>query len=125
VIFFDKKPASETHWTQQLCIYDLRTNQSFTLKTRQLQRSDLDEFVKCYYPENRHERTPTWSEANPTGRWRAFPYDELGAREKPKWTFSGCATNRWKTAPTYPLGMFLRRRLQTTLKPCWSGPGGF
>jgi len=33
VIFFDKKPASEKPWTQQLWIYDLRTNQSFTLKT--------------------------------------------------------------------------------------------
>jgi type I restriction enzyme M protein len=82
VIFFDKKPASEKPWTEQLWIYDLRTNQNFTLKTRQLQRSDLDEFVTCYHPENRHERMPTWSEANPTGRWRAFTYDELVGRDK-------------------------------------------
>jgi type I restriction enzyme M protein len=82
VLFFDRKPASETPWTKQLWIYDLRTNQNFTLKTHPLARPDLDEFVACYHPENRFERTPTWSEANPGGRWRMFPYDELVARDK-------------------------------------------
>ena len=82
VIFFDKKPASADPWTKQLWIYDLRTNQNFTLKTRQLQRSDLDEFVICYNPQNRMERQPTWSEDNPDGRWRAFDYAELIARDK-------------------------------------------
>ncbi|MCX5718747.1 MAG: N-6 DNA methylase, partial [Nitrospirae bacterium] len=77
VIFFDKKPASETPWTKKLWIYDFRTNKDFTLKTNPLKRSDLDEFVKCYNPENRHERKPTWSEKNPDGRWRAFDYEEL------------------------------------------------
>jgi type I restriction enzyme M protein len=32
--------------------------------------------------QNRHERTPTWSEDNPDGRWRAYTYDELMARDK-------------------------------------------
>jgi type I restriction enzyme M protein len=82
VIFFDKKPASAEPWTKKLWIYDLRTNQNFTLKTRQLQRSDLDEFVACYNPQNRMERQPTWSETNPKGRWRAFDYQELIARDK-------------------------------------------
>ena len=44
--------------------------------------ADLDEFVACYNPQNRHERTPTWSEENPDGRWRAYSYDELVARDK-------------------------------------------
>ena len=43
---------------------------------------DLDEFVACYNPANRHERQPTWSEDNPEGRWRVFTYDELMARDK-------------------------------------------
>jgi type I restriction enzyme M protein len=60
VLFFDKKPASETPWTKQLWIYDLRTNMHFTLKTNPLKRANLDEFVKCYQPENRHNRTSTW-----------------------------------------------------------------
>ncbi|HAK87541.1 MAG: DNA methyltransferase [Nitrospirae bacterium GWC2_46_6] len=82
VIFFDKKPASETPWTKKLWIYDLRTNKDFTLKTNPLKRDDLDEFVKCYNPENRHSRKPTWSEKNPDGRWRAFDYEELINRDK-------------------------------------------
>ena len=82
VLFFDKKVASATPWTRQLWIYDLRTNQHFTLKTNTLKRSDLDEFVACYRPENRHERQATWSEENPTGRWRPYPYDELVVRDK-------------------------------------------
>ncbi|MFQ5595837.1 MAG: N-6 DNA methylase [Anaerolineae bacterium] len=82
VLFFDRKPASATPWTQKLWIYDLRTNQHFTLKQNPLTRADLDEFVACFHPDNRHARTPTWSEDNPAGRWRAFTYDELLARDK-------------------------------------------
>ncbi|MBM4124877.1 MAG: SAM-dependent DNA methyltransferase [Nitrospira sp.] len=82
VLFFDKKPASETAWTKKLWIYDLRTNQHFTLKTNPLKREDLDEFVKCYNPANRHERKATWSEKKPDGRWRSYDYDELVARDK-------------------------------------------
>jgi len=82
VLFFDRKPASEKPWTQQLWIYDLRTNQNFTLKTNTLDRGDLDEFVACYNPANRHDRQATWSEDNPQGRWRAYSYEELAARDK-------------------------------------------
>jgi hypothetical protein len=82
VLFFDKKPASETPWTRKLWIYDLRTNQHFTLKTDPLKREDLDEFVKCYNPTNRHTRKATWSDKKPDGRWRAYDYDELMARDK-------------------------------------------
>ena len=38
--------------------------------------------MKCYNPENRHNRKPTWSEKNPQGRWRAFDYEELTNRDK-------------------------------------------
>jgi len=82
VLFFDRKPAREGAWTRQLWIYDLRTNMHFTLRTNPLQRSDLDDFVRCYNPANRHERTGTWSEENPSGRWRSFSYDELVQRDK-------------------------------------------
>ncbi len=82
VLFFDRKPASPDPWTKTLWIYDLRTNQHFTLKTNPLKRTDLDDFVACYHPENRHERQPTWSDADSSGRWRAFTYDELLQRDK-------------------------------------------
>ena len=102
VLFFDKKPASETPWTRKLWIYDLRTNKHFTLKTGPLRREDLDEFVRLYNPANRHDRAPTWSPATAplprrspasgkgvntaergvNGRWRAYEYDELITRDK-------------------------------------------
>ena len=82
VLFFDKKPASETPWTKKLWIYDLRTNKHFTLKTSFLKRADLDEFVACFNPKNRHERKTTWSEKRPDGRWRAYGYEELVGRDK-------------------------------------------
>ena len=82
VLFFDRKPASETPWTKQLWIYDLRTNKDFTLKTNPLAKEDLNEFIECYNPENRNKRRATRSEENPEGRWRSFTYDELMARDK-------------------------------------------
>jgi type I restriction enzyme M protein len=82
VLFFDRKPASAKPATRTLWIYDLRTNQHFTLKQNPMTRADLDEFVACYHPSNRHERRPTWSEETPGGRWRAYKYDALLARNQ-------------------------------------------
>ena len=82
VLFFDRKPPAEQPWTKELWIYDFRTNVRYTLKTNQLKRSDIDEFVACYKPENRHRRKATWSEENPEGRWRAYSYEELVQRDK-------------------------------------------
>lgn len=82
VLFFDRKPASDTPWTKELWIYDLRTNQRFTQKTNSLQRSDLDDFVACYNPGARGDRHETWSESNPQGRWRRFLYEDLISRDK-------------------------------------------
>ncbi len=48
VLFFDKKPASETPWTQKMWVYDLRTNQHFTLKQNPMRRAHLEEFVELY-----------------------------------------------------------------------------
>jgi type I restriction enzyme M protein len=45
VIFFDKKEGRAKPWTDKLWVYDLRTNQHFTLKQRPIERSDFDEFV--------------------------------------------------------------------------------
>jgi type I restriction enzyme M protein len=82
VLFFDRKPGSEKAWTKQVWVYDLRTNKHFTLKTKRLARRDLDEFVECYRPGDRHSRKTTWSENNPEGRWRPYSYEEIVARDK-------------------------------------------
>lgn len=75
VLFFDRRPASETPWTKMLWIYDLRTNQHFTLKTNPLKRDDLDDFVRCYNPANRNARKET-------ERFRSFSYAEIVKRDK-------------------------------------------
>lgn len=82
VLFFDRCPAGEAPNTKQLWIYDFRTNQKYTLKQNPLRREYLNEFVECFNTEDRHNRVPTWSEGNPNGRWRAYNYDELMARDK-------------------------------------------
>ena len=75
VLFFDHKPGSDTPWTKELWIYDLRTNRRFTLKANPLTRADLDDFVACYNPANRHRREET-------ERFHRFTYDELVKRDK-------------------------------------------
>ena len=89
VLFFDRKPAQEKPWTQKLWIYDLRTNLHFTLK-----RSDLDDFVACYFGRAgnplpaadgaRGATRPTLSRHNrvETERFKSFTYEELTKRDK-------------------------------------------
>ena len=55
--------------------YGLRTNQHFTLKTNTLARADLDDFVRAYNPDNRHQRTES-------ERFRSFTYEDLVKRDK-------------------------------------------
>ena len=76
VLFFDKKPAAERPWTDRLWVYDLRTNQHFTLKQNPLRRHHLSEFVDSYAAgQPRSERIET-------ERCKSFTYDDLMARDK-------------------------------------------
>lgn len=61
--------------SKKLWIYDLRTNQHFTLKENPLKRESLDDFVKSYHAKNRHDRQET-------ERFKAFDYDDLIKRDK-------------------------------------------
>jgi type I restriction enzyme M protein len=76
VLFFDKKPASERPWTERLWVYDLRTNQHFTLKQNQLRREHLQEFVDGYLSGK------ACAERVESERYRSFSYDDLIARDK-------------------------------------------
>src|SRR6184192_2183001 len=80
VLFFDRKPAAEKPWTEKLWIYDLRTNKHFTLNEwsscdidwrsvspkgqrcsadqNPLKRSDLDDFVNCWFGRARSPSAP-------------------------------------------------------------------
>ena len=75
ILFFDRKPASEKPWTDKLWIYDFRTNMHFTLKTNPLKYEDLQDFIRCYNPQNRHDRKET-------DRFHVFTYEELMQRDK-------------------------------------------
>lgn len=75
VLFFDRKPASEIPWTRELWIYDLRTNQHFTLKENPLRSEHLAEFVEAYAAGDRAKRTES-------ERFRRFSYNELVRRDK-------------------------------------------
>jgi len=75
VLFFDKKEGREKPWTEKVWIYDFRTNMHFTLKTNQLKFEDLEDFIRCYNPENPHRRKET-------ERFKSFTYEELIQRDK-------------------------------------------
>ena len=83
VIFFDNREASPHPWTKQVWYYDYRTNIHHTLKKKPLRFEDLSDFIACFNPLNRHQRTATWDEHDaPEGRWRSYSYEELTARDK-------------------------------------------
>ncbi len=75
VLFFDKRQASARDQTEQLWVYDLRTNKNFTLRTNPLREEHLTDFIACYNPTNRHQRQES-------ERFRSFPYEELLKRDK-------------------------------------------
>ncbi len=75
VIFFERKAASAEPATRELWVFDFRTNQHFTLKTRQMMRADLEPFVQAYKPG---EPLSARDECEQFKRWS---YDELSARD--------------------------------------------
>ena len=75
VLFFRRREGAEQAWTKELWVYDLRTNKHFTLKQNPLTRADLDDFVTCYNPANRHQRQES-------ERFKRYTYEELITRDK-------------------------------------------
>jgi len=75
VLFFDKKAAQKEAATSKIWIYDLRTNKHFTLKESNMKLEDLQDFVKSYNFENRHQRKET-------ERFKCFDYSEILKRDK-------------------------------------------
>jgi type I restriction enzyme M protein len=102
VIFFDNHVAAPSHQTKEVWIYDYRSGIHHTLKRNPLRETDLDDFIACYNPENRHQRTETYNADNPDGRWRRFAYEEIVARDKTSlditWIRSGDNTDDFTLA---------------------------
>jgi type I restriction enzyme M protein len=76
VLFFDRKPADSAGTGKRgLWVYNLRSGNSFSLKSRPLVDDSLLEFTKCFRTDNRSARTPS-------DRFRCFDISELLARER-------------------------------------------
>ncbi len=56
-------------------MYDLRTNQNFTLRQNPIEDPDVKDFVDSCHPENRRKRKET-------DRFKRFTYDEVISRDK-------------------------------------------
>jgi type I restriction enzyme M protein len=87
VLFFDR-PSARRSPERPLWVYDFRTNKHFTLVGKRLERSDLDEFVHCYKPDQRDAREPIWSTENQSGRWRSFSAEEVQQRDRANFDLS-------------------------------------
>jgi type I restriction enzyme M protein len=77
ILFFDKHPprADGKPNSKALWIYDLRTNQHFTLKKNPIKSADLEDFIKRYSAGNRGKR----KEAE---RFKRFDVGDLLKRDK-------------------------------------------
>lgn len=82
VLFFEKIKKSEIPATKEIWFYDYRTNVRHTPKKNPLTSHNLQEFIECYLDEDRKNTHQNWSEKRPTGRWRAYSYDEISKRDK-------------------------------------------
>ena len=75
VLFFDKKPVSRTPATKEVWVYDLRSNQKFSLRQNPIKSQDLTDFIHCYRADDPARRKET-------ARFRRFKYSEILTRDK-------------------------------------------
>ncbi len=82
VLFFDNKITKKDPWTKEIWFYDYRTNIHHTKKKNPMKSEDIEDFIKCYNPDDITDRIETWSEKDPEGRWRKYSYEEIISRDK-------------------------------------------
>lgn len=82
VLFFDNKITKKDPWTKEIWFYDYRTNIHHTKKKNPMKSENLEDFIKCYKPDDITDRIETWSEENPEGRWKKYSYEEIISRDK-------------------------------------------
>ena len=75
VLFFDKKPETNAPATKEIWVYDLRSNQNFSLKQNPIRSEDLADFVQCYRADKPTKRKETT-------QFRRFTYSDIIARDK-------------------------------------------
>jgi type I restriction enzyme M protein len=76
VLFFDKKQASgDQAATKEIWVYDLRAEQKFSVKKKQIGTEDLADFVRCYCPGERARRREA-------ANFRRVEYADIIGRDK-------------------------------------------
>jgi len=75
VLFFDKKPAAKSPATNEVWVYDLRSNKNFSIKNNPIRPDDLTDFIHCYSANDHSQRKET-------DHFRRFKYSEVVARDK-------------------------------------------
>jgi type I restriction enzyme M protein len=73
VLFFDKKAITDTPATNELWIYDLRSNRNFSLRQNPIRSEHLADFIQCYHADDISNRKET-------ADFRRFKYSEIIAR---------------------------------------------
>jgi len=74
VLFFDKKLVTRPPTTKELWVYDLRSDQNFSLRQNPIGPTDLTDFTRCYCADDPTRRKET-------GRFRRFKYSEIVGRD--------------------------------------------
>lgn len=114
VIFFEKHPPLKSgHRTQDIWVYDLRTNMNLTLVENSLSDEHLKDFVKCYHAGDRTKRVET-------ERFKKFTYDELIKRDKTNLDIIWLKDDSLKELENLPEPEILLKDIVKNLKGCLS-----
>ena len=112
VLFFHARPRRAEPWTQDLWVYDLRTNKRFTLKERPLRSADMADFIACARLADRVARQES-------ERFKRYTYAELAARErldlKLSWIREEGATDPASLPPPAEIAASIAEELETAL----------
>jgi len=104
VLFFDRPESQSSTRSQKLLwVYDLRLGTKFSLKTRPLAGSDVEEFVRLYKAGNQERRIEHPSGKHGGQKWRAFDVNVILATREASLDFT------WRATPLAEQGAGLDR----------------
>ena len=75
VLFFNKKLVSNDPSTKEVWVYDLRSNQNFSLRKNPITSDDLKDFIHCYCAYDTSKRKES-------DHFRRYKYSEIIVRDK-------------------------------------------
>jgi type I restriction enzyme M protein len=94
VLFFERAPLSASPATEQLWVYDLRSNRNFSLRHNPIRSDDLKDFVNCYQSDDPASRQET-------ANFRSFKHSDIVARHRAnldiQWAQTTFSTDRGPT----------------------------